>query len=121
MAGGSNSFFDWLSLLQGDDELAYYANLYGQRGRGLSPMQRGYFSQNYGDVSRRYLGDMGQSLERAHSQGLSPEQFLEQNPDQSFHGWLQRNPLEQQYRELPPSLRPGSSTARFAPPVRWMR
>ena len=92
-------------LLEEDPEMAYFGKLQGQ---ALTPNQRQYFQGQYGPSYQSYLGELGSQLES------------EQMPTMKWLDYLTQNPFTKRYAQLPPSLRPGSGTARFAPPTRWV-
>ena len=67
-----------------------------------TPFQREQFRTGYGDVTRQYMGALGQALRTG---GQAP----------TFVDYLGDMPWTQRYSSLPPSLRPGGSFQRFAP------
>ena len=69
---------------------------------GQTPFQREQFRTGYGDVTRQYMGALGQALRTG---GQAP----------TFVDYLGDMPWTQRYSSLPPSLRPGGSFQRFAP------
>ncbi|MDP2662635.1 MAG: hypothetical protein Q8R28_18105 [Dehalococcoidia bacterium] len=119
MTTNSANSFPFLDILQEDPRLAYYSSLYGG-GERLPPAQQQYYGGQFNDIYSQYLGTQGQGLRDAQQQGLSLQQYLD-NPDTSFLDYLGTESFGQRYRALPPSLRAGSSQARFAPPTRWVR
>ena len=91
-------------LLNEEPQLPYYSALYGQ---DLTPNQRRYGQNAYGDIWSQYLGQLGKQIEGGQAPTLQFTDFL---PQQSF---------AQRYQEQTPEQR-GDQPQRFAPRVRWL-
>ena len=76
---------------------------------GFSPAAQNYWSGQYGNVMREFMGEAGRAMKR----GTDPT-------DLSFEDFLEQYPWTQRYSALGPRLRPGGGTARFNPAARYM-
>ena len=85
-------------MLETSPQMAYFSAAPAAQ----TPAQRERFRTGYGDVTRQYMGALGQALRTG---GQAP----------TFVDYLGNMPWTQRYSSLPPSLRPGSSFHRFAP------
>jgi len=97
----SNSLFS--DLLEEDPELAYYAALGKQN---LTPNQRLFYRNQFGNVRNEYLGQLGAQLQSG------------QAPTLKFLDFLGQMPFTERYAQLPPGLRERGISG-FAPPVRY--
>lgn len=103
-----NTKANWGNILRESDTEAYLSAA-PFRGTGDSPWNafQKYWQGQQGDVYSQYQGQAGQSMR----QGQAPMSFVDFLDDYDF---------TQRYSALPPSLRPGSSTSRFAPSTRYV-
>lgn len=114
-----NSF--WLDYLGSEPEAAYYSStpFGGQAtaaspfGGGFAPAAQQYWSGQYGNVMRQFMGEAGRRMKTA---GPGEDPLIGMN----FVDFLEQYPWTQRYTALSPRQRPGGSTARFNPAARYM-
>ena len=94
----------WLSWIEKVDPRPIYSSYSSQWG---SPNQQDYYESNYDRIYRNYLGSQVNQTRQG------------QVPEQTFDQYLGGYNWNQEFGRLPPAQR-GMSTARFAPPVRWL-
>ena len=105
--GGDRSLFS--DLLEEDPELSYFAGL--AQGN-LTPVQRRYFEGRFSPIYNQYRGELGTLLQSGRM------------PSLKFSEYQARNPFTQRYSQIPPELRPSSSSGgnfgRFSTPTKWL-
>jgi hypothetical protein len=114
-----NSF--WLDYLGSEPEAAYYSSTpFGGQvtaaspfGGGFAPAAQQYWSGQYGNVMRQFMGEAGRRMKTA---GPGEDPLIGMN----FVDFLEQYPWTQRYTALSPRQRPGGSTARFNPAARYM-
>lgn len=105
-SGSLNS--DFIKELFGQEpRLSYFGALQNQR---LSPLQKQYFPTQFDAFQNRFFGKLGNMI-----QGGTP---LGQLP--TFQDFLGGINFQNEFRSLPPGLRPGGNSSRFAPPVHFL-
>lgn len=73
---------------------------------GRAPTQRRYFQDQFQDIYNQYLGTFAQQI-----QGRTPRS--------TFSEFMGDFDFNQQFGQIPPSIR-GATTSRFAPPARFL-
>ena len=108
--GGNNPFgSDFISdLFEEEPQLAFQGAL-ANRSQNFSPIQQQFFPSQFQSFFNRFLGQSAQSLQGGTSLGNLP----------TFQDFLGGVNFQDEFRSLPPSLRPGSNTARFRPPTQF--
>ncbi len=95
---------DWLS----QDPSAQFHTSLGQQGgkQGMSPFMRRYFQNQYNPIYNQFLGALGGQVQGG------------QKPDQTFGGFLNQFPWQQEFQSLPAWQR-GFNPA-SAPRSKWL-
>lgn len=101
----------WLGFFDQDQypQAAYYGY---QNQFGRSPNQKRYFQGLFQDVQNQYMGALGQQIYGGGAPTLNFTDYLSQF-------FAPGGGAAQQWAGMSPTAR-GESTARFAPPVRFM-
>jgi len=81
---------------------------------GGAPTQRRHFQGQFQDIYNQYLGTLGQQLRQDTQAGRAPS-----SPSASFLDFMGDFDFSQQFGQIPPSIR-GGTTGRFAPPARFL-
>lgn len=98
---------DFLKDLFGEEpRLGFFGALQNQN---FSPIQRQFFQTQFEPFQNRFFGSSANLLQGGTALGELP----------SFEDFLGGVNFNQEFGALPPSLRPGGGTARFAPPTRF--
>ena len=103
-----NNIFDIPGILESEPKLPFFSEL-NQR-TGLSPNQRLFFENQFDSIFNRFTGLIGQGLQS----GTQPSQLPK------FQDFIKDFDFQRDFFSRPPSLRFGGSTARFAPPTRFL-
>ena len=102
-----NSLFS--DLLEEDPELSYFSQLAQEN---LTPVQRRYFEGRFAPIYNQYRGELGTLLQSG------------KMPTLKFSEYQARNPFTKRYSQIPPELRPSSSSGgnlgRFSTPTKWL-
>lgn len=108
--GGDDPFrSDFIKELFGEEpRLAFFGELEKRR-QNFTPIQRGFFPTQFNQFQNRFFGQLGNQI-----QSGTPLSDLP-----TFSDFLGGINFRNEFRSLPPSLRPGSSTARFRPPTQF--
>ena len=80
---------------------------------GGAPTQRRHFQGQFQDIYNQYLGTLGQQLRQDAQAGRDPR------PSTSFLDFMGDFNFSQQFGQIPPSIR-GGTTGRFAPSARFL-
>lgn len=101
---------DFLKDLFGEEpKLSFFGALENQR-RNLSPIQNQFFQTQFQPFFNRFLGQSANLLQGGTALDQIPD-FLD------FTGGVN---FQNEFRSLPPSLRPGSNQSRFRPPTQFL-
>jgi hypothetical protein len=74
---------------------------------GGAPTQRRHFQDQFQDIFNQFLGTLGQDIRQG------------QAPTRTFLDFMGDFDFSQQFGQIPPSIR-GGTTGRFAPPARFL-
>ncbi len=96
------------TLFGEEPKLPFFGALANQR-QNFSPVQREFFPTQFNQFQNRFFGQTANLLNQDTPFGELP----------TFEDFLGGINFQDEFRSLPPSLRPGSSQARFAPPTQF--
>lgn len=112
--GGGDSPFpglqdDFIKELFGQQpELVFFGAL-NEQSQDFTPIQRQFFPTQFGNVQNRFFGQLGNLIQGGTALGDLP----------TFQDFVGDIDFQDEFRRLAPSLRPGSSQARFRPPTQF--
>ncbi len=100
---------DFIKELFGQQpELAFFGALNNQR-QNFTPVQNQFFPTQFNQFQNRFFGQLGNQIQGGTPLGELP----------TFQDFLGGINFQDEFRSLPPGLRPGSSQARFRPPTQF--
>jgi hypothetical protein len=105
--GGSTglpSFLDPKTILGEAPKTTFFSF---QNQFGGAPTQRRHFQGQFQDIYNQYLGTLGQDIRQG------------QAPTRTFLDFMGNFNFSEQFGQIPPSIR-GGTTGRFAPPARFL-
>lgn len=96
-------------LFAQEPRLAFFGSLNNQR-QSLSPNQNQFFQTQFQPFQNRFFGNTANFLQGGGALQDAP----------TFSDFLGGIDFGQEFRKLPPSLRPGGGQTQFAPPTRFL-
>ena len=106
-----NGIFDQPGFLKGlfglEPKMPFFGHLQNQN---LSPIQNEFFQNRFQPFQNRFLGNTANFLQGGGHINKAP----------SFQDFLKGINLNQEFRSMPPGIRPGGSSAQFSPPTRFL-
>lgn len=96
------------TLFGAEPKLPFFGALANQQ-QNFSPVQRQFFPGQFQNFENRFFGQTANLLKQGTSFGDLP----------TFEDFIGGVNFQDEFRRLPPSLRPGGGTARFKPPTQF--